>query len=221
MAAGSSIVASMGSVSAQVADNVTLAVGSNIHAHTSVLIQGDYQKIAGQTGSIIAISGQIFAPTAAINGGVDSDTISLTNVVAGTVTTVTTGGGVNTVNVGSIPPPVPNGGDVDKIQGPLTIVGNGTDTTERGRYRQPGLPDGHPDCYRPDRPGHGAYGHRLQRTGLPEHRSRQGRRCVQRQVERRGDHVHDHHPGRRQHLERRQPGADARPAASWPGSRAR
>ena len=80
------------------------------------------------TGSVIAISGQIFAPVAKINGGPDDDIISLTNVPAATVMTITTGGGVNTVNIGSIPPPEPNSGILGNVKGPLTVKGNGNDT---------------------------------------------------------------------------------------------
>jgi len=96
-----------------------------------VLIQGDYQKSRGnsQAGSIISISGQIFAQSAKIDGGdYNNDVISLTNVTKGTVTTVNTGGGTNTVNVGIVGPPVPNNGVLDNIQGPLSIVGDGHDT---------------------------------------------------------------------------------------------
>ena len=128
LGSGSSISASQGSVTLQVADKLTVPVGSTIVAGSAVLIQGDYGKTAGNPGSIISISGRITAPSDTINGGVDNDVISLTNVTPGTVTTVNTGGGVNTVNVGSIPPPEPNDGILDNIQGPLAIVGNGADT---------------------------------------------------------------------------------------------
>jgi hypothetical protein len=110
-----------------VADNVTIPVGSTVTAHSNVLIEGDFGKpvLNYQAGSIISISGQIFAPTATIDGGLyNNDVISLTNVTSGTDTTVNTGGGLITVvNVGSIPPPTPNGGVLGKIQGPLKIVG--------------------------------------------------------------------------------------------------
>ncbi len=128
MAAGSSVSATQGAVTIDVADNVTIPVGSTIFAGFTALIQGDYGKSAGVAGSVIAISGQIFAPIANVNGGADDDLISLTNVPAGTVMTVNTGDGVNTVNVGSIPPPEPNNGILDAIQGPLTINGDGADT---------------------------------------------------------------------------------------------
>ncbi len=128
MSNGSAINSTGGVVVLLVADNVTIPVGSTINASGYVVINGDYGKNAGVTGSIISISGQIFAPIARINGGPDDDVISLTNVTTGTVTTVTTGGGVNTVNIGSIPPPSPNKGVLNNIQGPLTIKGNGSDT---------------------------------------------------------------------------------------------
>ena len=113
-----------------VGDNVILPSGSVVTAGSTVLIQADYAESAADsaTGSIISISGQIFAPSALIVGGDDNDVISLTNVTPGTVTTVYTGGGVNTVNVGSIQPPTPNNGILDNVQGPLTIVGSGADT---------------------------------------------------------------------------------------------
>ncbi len=118
--------------SADVADNVIVPVGSTITAKSKVeIIQGNYaEPPAGSLpDNIISISGQIFAAAAFIQGGVyNNDVIGLTNVTPGTVTTVNSGGGVNTVNVGSIPPPTPNDGDVDNIQGPLTVIGNGADT---------------------------------------------------------------------------------------------
>ena len=120
-----------GQVTLLAADNVILPLGSTVRANSSVLIQGDYGKSQGnsQAGSIISISGQIFAASAKIEGGeYNNDVISLTNVTKGTVTTVNTGGGVNTVNVGIIGPPVPNNGVLKNIQGPLTIVGDGYDT---------------------------------------------------------------------------------------------
>jgi hypothetical protein len=128
MANGSTVIASKGEVTIDVADNVTLAVGSSIRAALTALIQGDFGEIAGLIGSIINIAGQIFAPIADIDGGLDSDVISLTNVPVGTVMTITTGSGVNTVNIGSIAPPEPNKGVLNNIQGPLTIKGNGSDT---------------------------------------------------------------------------------------------
>jgi FG-GAP-like repeat/FG-GAP repeat len=128
MTSGSTINAVQGSVRINVADNVTIPSGSSITATFIALIQGDYGKLAGLAGSIINVSGQIFAPIANINGGADNDAISLTNVPTGTVMTVNTGGGVNTVNVGSIPPPEPNKGILGNVQGPLTVKGNGNDT---------------------------------------------------------------------------------------------
>ena len=128
MANGSSITATQGTVTIDVADNVTLAGGSTITASLTALIQGDFGKTAGVVGSIIDIAGQIFAPIANVDGGPDNDTISLTNVPTGTVMTITTGGGVNTVNVGSIAPPEPNHGTLGNVKGPLTVKGNGADT---------------------------------------------------------------------------------------------
>src|SRR5262249_39140950 len=130
LANGSSIRAGQGSVSLLVGDNVILPSGSVVAAGSTVLIQADYAESAADSdaGSVISISGQIFAPSVMINGGDDNDLISLTNVTPGTVTTVNTGGGVNTVNVGSLQPPTPNNGILNNIQGPLTIVGNGADT---------------------------------------------------------------------------------------------
>jgi hypothetical protein len=128
MASGSSVIASKGSVTIDVADNVTLALGSSITAALTALIQGDFGKLPGVVGSVINIIGQIFAPIADVNGGPDDDTISLTNVPAGTRMTINTGGGVNTVNVGSIAPPEPNHGVLNNIQGSLTVIGNGSDT---------------------------------------------------------------------------------------------
>ncbi len=128
MESGASIGATQGSVTIDVADNVTVPVGTTITAGLTVLIQGDFGKIAGVAGSIIDIAGQIFAPIAKINGGPDDDAVSLTNVPTGTVMTITTGGGVNTVNIGSIAPPAPNKGILGNVQGPLTVKGNGNDT---------------------------------------------------------------------------------------------
>ena len=131
LANGSSISAAQGSVTLLVGDNVILPSGSVVTANSTVLIQADYAESVADSdaGSIISISGQIFADTAKIDGGdYNNDVISLTNVTPGTVTTVNTGGGVNTVNVGSIQPPTPNNGILDNIQGPLTIAGNGADT---------------------------------------------------------------------------------------------
>ena len=128
MANGSSITSTQGTVTIDVADNVTVPAGSTITASLTALIQGDFGKTAGVVGSIIDIAGQIFAPLANVDGGPDNDTIGLTNVPTGTVMTITTGGGVNTVNVGSIAPPEPNKGILNNIQGPLTITGNNSDT---------------------------------------------------------------------------------------------
>ncbi len=120
-----------GAVSLLAADNVILPLGSTVRAHFGVVIQGDYQKSLGnsQSGSIISISGRIFAGTAKIDGGdYNNDVISLTNVTSGTVTTGNTGGGVNTVNVGIIGPLMPDQGVLGNIQAPLSIVGAGSDT---------------------------------------------------------------------------------------------
>ena len=62
MTSGSSVTATGGSVTIDVADNVTIPTGSYITAGLTALIQGDYGKNAGVTGSVISISGQIFAP---------------------------------------------------------------------------------------------------------------------------------------------------------------
>src|SRR5262249_3175176 len=121
LANASSISAAQGSVTLLAGDNVILPVGSTVTAGTTVLIQVDSAESAADSdaGSIISIGGQIFAASANIDGGDDNDVISLTNVTKGTATTVNTGGGVNTVNMGSIGPPVPNSGILDKIQGAL------------------------------------------------------------------------------------------------------
>ena len=58
-----------------------------------------------------------------INGISGNDTFDVRSTSA--ATTINTGTGINTVNVGSIAPV--NGGIVDGIQGALTIVGNGSD----------------------------------------------------------------------------------------------
>ena len=134
MPKGSVIVSGGGFVGIGAADNINLAQGSVIldfvptpGSTSTVFILGDFGKGGSGEGSNIALAGQIFASEAFIVGGDEDDVISLTNVTPGTVTTVTTGGGGNIVNVGSIPPPAPNGGVTNQIQGPLTVVGDGED----------------------------------------------------------------------------------------------
>ena len=88
----------------------------------------------GSGGNTFYINSSAVPTTTFLNSGTGADTV----IVLGTggPTTVNTGGGsnVNTVNVGSIQPPVPNyaptpnNGNVDKIQGALTVIGNLADT---------------------------------------------------------------------------------------------
>src|SRR5581483_8685767 len=61
-----------------------------------------------------------------INLGCGNDTMNVQSTYCGTVTTINTGNGANTINVGSVAPDT--GGIVDCIQGSLIIVGSGCDT---------------------------------------------------------------------------------------------
>ena len=133
------VYAPSGTVTANVADNVTMAPGSTISTdwtaatkgqsnsnQGTVTINGD-QGRADRTkpGSTINVSGQIWTPTESINGD-HNDTIGLTNVTTGTNATVTTTHGASTINVGGISPF--NGGVLANIQGPLTVNGDTQDT---------------------------------------------------------------------------------------------
>jgi hypothetical protein len=60
-----------------------------------------------------------------INLGQGSDTFNIQSTNASTSTTLTTGGGTNTINVGSEAPGT--GGTVNNIAGPVLIAGNGND----------------------------------------------------------------------------------------------
>jgi hypothetical protein len=131
LSGASSISAASGKVTLLAGDNVIVPVGSTVTAGSTVRIQADSLESSSsdsEAGSIISIAGQIFAQHAFIAGGDDNDVISLTNVTKGTQTVVFTGGGVNTVNVGIIGPPVPNQGLLANIRGPLFIVSAATDT---------------------------------------------------------------------------------------------
>jgi len=61
-----------------------------------------------------------------LNLGSGNDTFNVEQTAAGTTTTVNTGGGSNTVNVGSLAPA--SGGLTHGIQGPVVVVGSGKDT---------------------------------------------------------------------------------------------
>ncbi len=132
------IYAPAGSVTANVADNFTMAVGSTISTRWAAPTKGQSDSMQGSVtingdqgrtdrtkpGSAIAVSGQIWSPTESINGD-HNDTIGLTNVTTGTNATVTTTDGVSTIDVGSITPF--DSGLLDNIQGPLTVNGDGID----------------------------------------------------------------------------------------------
>ncbi len=128
-----------GTVTANVADNFTMAAGSTISTdwtaatkgqsnsnQGTVTINGDQGRTdRSKPGSTIDVSGQIWTPIESINGD-HNDTIGLTNVTTGTNATVTTTHGASTINVGSINPF--NGGVLANIQGPLTVNGDSQDT---------------------------------------------------------------------------------------------
>ena len=110
MASGSSITATQGSMTIDVADNVTIPAGTT-SPRADCAYPGRFRQDRGcgrqhHRHQLV----RSLHPIAKINGGPDDDIISLTNVPTGTVMTITTGGGVNTVNIGSIPPPEPNKG---------------------------------------------------------------------------------------------------------------
>jgi hypothetical protein len=88
----------------------------------------------GSGGNTFFINGTAVPTATFLNSGTGADTVDV--LATGGPTTFNTGGGanVNTVNVGSVQPPAPNyaptpnNGNVNNIQGALTVLGNLNDT---------------------------------------------------------------------------------------------
>ncbi len=138
------------SVTLEVGDNVlmagnidSLATSSQINAGTTVVIDGDFANADPGVGTVIDLSGQITGNTSnttmdaddlkrvvLVRGQADADIVSLTNVTAGSGTTVQTQGQDDLIQVGSraqvdvgVNPPVGTntGGVLHHIQALLTI----------------------------------------------------------------------------------------------------
>src|SRR5262249_133917 len=100
---GAFVISAGGFVGLAAADDITMSADSLVLAYSTtpglsstVFILGDFGKAGGGKGSVISLAGLIFANAAFIGGGDRDNVISLTNVTAGTVTRVSTGGGINT-----------------------------------------------------------------------------------------------------------------------------
>lgn len=89
-----------GTVLLNVGDNITITVGGEVRASGTVTLAGDYGNADIGTGTIINIQGKIYGSTALVSGNVDNDFITLTNVTAGTETTVKAGAGNDVINTG-------------------------------------------------------------------------------------------------------------------------
>ncbi len=108
-----------------------------VGAGDDVLNVNDAADAIGEIGTLtstnlsglgMGVAGITYSGLASLNIylGLGNDTFNVLSNAAMTVSTINTGGGVNTVNVGSNAPAT--GGVVAHIQGYLIIVGNGADT---------------------------------------------------------------------------------------------
>jgi hypothetical protein len=102
------------------------AVVTGTAADTTYTLSGTYVYLASRPGIRVGSSG---VNRLELRAGAGSDTVNVTATVAGVTTVVATGGGNDTVNVGSVPDPAPYGtvvGDrLETVRGPLTVDGEG------------------------------------------------------------------------------------------------
>ena len=97
---GSIVRADNGAVILRVGDNVTIEQGGEVRASGTVTLIGDAGDADAGTGVVIDIRGRIFGASASISGGDDDDRITLTNVTAGTQTTILGGVGSDIITTG-------------------------------------------------------------------------------------------------------------------------
>ena len=227
-----SVIQSSGDVTLDVQNDFTMDPSALITSLASVTLDTDFLQMASNVGpgSTVDIAGVIDSPIEDINqdylGNVPlNDTIGLTNVQVGTAATITmepvpngqTGVG-NTINLGSLSPF--NGGKLSAIAGSITVQGSGLDTLNLDDSGDNSVLDGERSAHdhrdRCDRPGDRHSDRcRLLGPGIAEPRARPRGPDDQRLIDgcqfpgtRRRHHLHDHHPGRGQHLERGEPRAD-------------
>jgi hypothetical protein len=120
LGAAATITAENGSVTPQAGDSLTTVVGSIIRASGTVTVGGDFNASGvNPAGKTIDIEGTINATSATVTSGPDSDIITLTNVAAGTPTTIA-GGGNDAITIGFV---TSQGRVLNQIFGTLTIDG--------------------------------------------------------------------------------------------------
>ena len=120
LAATSVVSASKGAITLQAAGNLTTAAGSQILAANQATLRGDYDNAVDPSGKTIDLKGLINASSALITSGPHEDAINVTNVAAGTPTTISAGGN-STITIGLIN--AAGGGVLNQINGSLTIDG--------------------------------------------------------------------------------------------------
>jgi len=134
LGAPSSITASQGSVTVNAGDNIIMAAGASIDASVDATLAGDVGGTDSGVLGLIDLEGKITAAAVSVSGNTNRDTIVIRNVVANSPMTVNTGGGADTILIGSKATASYNsasgtitssntGGDLTGIQATLTITG--------------------------------------------------------------------------------------------------